>query len=227
MPRPPKLRRVEFIPQVTVFKPAGVSLRDLEEEVLTVEELEAIRLKDLERLEQEECAERMQVSRPTFQRVLSSAREKVARALVEGKAIRFEGGTYRLALGQFRCGACSYEFEAPFSAARSGADPACPHCGAKRGKRVGRAGRGHGHGCERDSGGKGHGRCGRRWGAAQTAQGAQGVERDASLEKPGTEKPSTMSGGQKALRASEAGDSPETLEALETLETPGVPETDD
>ena len=140
MPRPPKLRRVEFIPQVTVFKPAGVSLRDLEEEVLTVEELEAIRLKDLERLEQEECAERMQVSRPTFQRVLSSAREKVARALVEGKAIRFEGGTYRLALGQFRCGACSYEFEAPFSAARSGADPACPHCGAKRGKIAGRVG---------------------------------------------------------------------------------------
>jgi predicted DNA-binding protein (UPF0251 family) len=145
MPRPPKLRRVEFIPQVTVFKPAGVSLRDLEEEVLSVEELEAIRLKDLEGLEQEECAERMQVSRPTFQRVLSSAREKVARALVEGKAIRFEGGTYRLALGQFRCGACSREFEAPFAAAQSGVDPACPHCGAERGKRVGRPGCGHGH----------------------------------------------------------------------------------
>lgn len=146
MPRPPKLRRVEFFPQVTVFKPAGVSMRELEEEVLTVEELEAIRLKDLEGLEQEECAERMQVSRPTFQRVLSSAREKVARALVEGKAIRFQGGTYRLALGQFRCGACSYEFEAPFAAARSGVDPACPHCGAERGKRIGRPGCGHGHG---------------------------------------------------------------------------------
>jgi predicted DNA-binding protein (UPF0251 family) len=157
MPRPPKLRRVEFIPLVTVFKPAGVSLRDLEEEVLTVEELEAIRLKDLEGLEQEECAERMQVSRPTFQRVLSSAREKVARALVEGKAIRFEGGTYRLALGQFRCGSCSHEFEAPFAAAQSGVDPACPHCGAERGKRIGRAGHGHGPGC--GPGGKGRGRC--------------------------------------------------------------------
>lgn len=145
MPRPPKLRRVEFIPQVTVFKPAGVSMRELEEEVLTLEELEAIRLKDLEGLEQEECAERMQVSRPTFQRVLSSAREKVARALVEGRAIRFEGGTYRLALGKFRCGACSHEFEAPFAAARSGVDPACPHCGAERGRRIGRPGCGHGH----------------------------------------------------------------------------------
>ncbi|MGI6131406.1 MAG: DUF134 domain-containing protein [Bacillota bacterium] len=157
MPRPPKLRRVEFIPLVTVFKPAGVSLRDLEEEVLTVEELEAIRLKDLEGLEQEECAERMQVSRPTFQRVLSSAREKVARALVEGKAIRFEGGTYRLALGQFRCGSCSHEFEAPFAAAQGGVDPACPQCGAERGKRIGRAGHGHGPGC--GPGGKGRGRC--------------------------------------------------------------------
>jgi len=154
MPRPPKLRRVEFMPQVAVFKPAGVSLRDLEEEVLTVEELEAIRLKDLEGLEQEQCAVRMQVSRPTFQRVLSLAREKVARALVEGKAIRFEGGTYRLALGQFRCGSCRHEFQAPFAAAQSGSDPACPHCGAERGKRIGRAGHG-----------RGPGRCGRRWGA--------------------------------------------------------------
>jgi len=72
-----------------------------------------LRLKDLEGLEQEECADRMQVSRPTFQRVLSSAREKVSRALVEGKAIRIEGGTYRLAAWRLRCGDCSYEFERP------------------------------------------------------------------------------------------------------------------
>lgn len=192
MPRPPKLRRVEFMPQVTVFKPAGVSMRDLEEEVLTVEELEAIRLKDLEGLEQEECAARMQVSRPTFQRVLSSAREKVARALVEGKAIRFEGGTYRLAMGQFRCGACSHEFPAPFAAAQGGSDPACPVCGEERGKRIGRAGhrfgpgRGAGYGGygeQADSGEHpgqsgcpsprpgemGRRRCRRRWEAAQDA----------------------------------------------------------
>ncbi|MEA4882821.1 MAG: DUF134 domain-containing protein [Clostridia bacterium] len=170
MPRPPKLRRVEFIPQVTVFKPAGVSLRDLEEEVLTVEELEAIRLKDLAGLEQEGCAERMQVSRPTFQRVLSSAREKVARALVEGKAIRFEGGTYRLALGQFRCGSCSYEFQAPFAVAQSGTDPACPNCGAERGKRIGQAGHGHG------AGRPGPGRCRRGCGKIQN------TDRDADQE---------------------------------------------
>ncbi|TDA68340.1 MAG: DUF134 domain-containing protein [Clostridia bacterium] len=97
MPRPPKCRRVEFLPQHTYFKPAGIPLRELEEVVLAVEEVEALRLKDLEGLEQEECAERMQVSRPTFQRILVGARQKVSRALVEGKAIRVEGGTFAVA----------------------------------------------------------------------------------------------------------------------------------
>ncbi|MBM7854620.1 putative DNA-binding protein (UPF0251 family) [Desulfohalotomaculum tongense] len=95
MPRPPKCRRVEFVPEITYFKPAGVPLLNLEEMALTVEELEAIRLKDLEGLEQEVCAERMQVSRPTFHRILAAARNKVAQALVQGKAIRIEGGNFR------------------------------------------------------------------------------------------------------------------------------------
>ncbi|WP_031516291.1 DUF134 domain-containing protein [Desulfofalx alkaliphila] len=94
MSRPSKCRRVEFIPEITYFKPAGVPLVNLEEVSLAVEELEAIRLKDLEYLEQEQCAQRMQVSRPTFHRVLTSARHKVAQALVQGKAIRVEGGNY-------------------------------------------------------------------------------------------------------------------------------------
>jgi len=97
LPRRPKDRQVEFLPAHTYFKPAGVPARELEEEWLTVEELEALRLKDLEGLEQEECAERMGVARTTFRRVLVSAREKISRALVEGRAIRIEGGNYRLA----------------------------------------------------------------------------------------------------------------------------------
>ncbi len=95
MSRPPKCRRVEFIPEITYFKPAGVPLVKLEEISLNIEELEAIRLKDLEELEQEQCAERMQISRPTFHRILVAARKKVAEALVEGKAIRVEGGNYK------------------------------------------------------------------------------------------------------------------------------------
>ena len=155
MPRPPKCRRVEFMPEVTVFKPAGVRLAEMEEEILLLEELEALRLKDVEGLEQEECADRMQVSRPTFQRVLSSAREKVARALVEGKAIRIEGGSYRLAARKLRCEDCSYEFEAPVAMYRQGAGAACPRCGAHHGRRN--------DGDQTAGGMMHHGRCGRGW----------------------------------------------------------------
>lgn len=95
-PRPRKHRIVESEPVHTVFKPAGIPKASLQEIVLTVEQFEAIRLKDLEGLEQEACAELMHISRPTFQRVLCRAREIVARALVEGKALHIEGGHYRL-----------------------------------------------------------------------------------------------------------------------------------
>jgi predicted DNA-binding protein (UPF0251 family) len=96
MARPFKCRRISFMPGVTYFKPAGIPMRHLEEVQLTVEELEAIRLKDLEGMEQEEGGEKMNVSRPTFQRILSSARKKIADALLNGKAIRVEGGNYKL-----------------------------------------------------------------------------------------------------------------------------------
>lgn len=108
MPRPPKSRKVSFLPNLTYFKPAGVPLKELEEESLRYEELEAIRLKDLQGLEQEACAERMGVSRPTFHRIISSARNKLARALVEGKAIRIEGGNYKLITDHLRCTDCGY-----------------------------------------------------------------------------------------------------------------------
>jgi predicted DNA-binding protein (UPF0251 family) len=110
VPRPPKWRRVEFLPVVTYFKPAGVPLRQLDEVVLTVEELEALRLKDIEGLEQEDCAEKMGISRPTFFRILNSAHSKVADALVKGKAIRIEGGKYHFS--QFvKCLKCGHVWE--------------------------------------------------------------------------------------------------------------------
>jgi uncharacterized protein len=102
MARPQKCRRVEFLPNATYFKPAGVPLRDLEEVSMSIEEAEAIRLKDLEGLEQEQGAEKMNVSRPTFQRVLASARQKVADALLNGKAIRIEGGNFEMSWRRFR-----------------------------------------------------------------------------------------------------------------------------
>lgn len=92
MPRPRCKSNIGFFPQVTYFKPAGVRLGEIEEVVLHHDELEAIRLKDLLGIPQEEAAKQMNVSQPTFHRLLLSAHEKMAHAVVNGKALRIEGG---------------------------------------------------------------------------------------------------------------------------------------
>ena len=114
MPRPLKCRRVAYMPEVTYFKPAGIPLRALEEMSLSIEEAEALRLKDIERLEQEQGAAKMNVSRPTFQRILASARQKIADALLNGKAIRIDGGNFEMTWHRFRCrGGHEWELETP------------------------------------------------------------------------------------------------------------------
>ena len=127
MGRRPLWRRVNFIPEITYFKPAGVPLNRLEEVCLSVEEAEAIRLKDQEGLEQEECAQTMNVSRTTFSRVLSSARQKIADALLSGKAIRIEGGNFEMAIRRFRC-ASGHEWDVPFKVMISTPPQLCPTC---------------------------------------------------------------------------------------------------
>jgi uncharacterized protein len=103
MGRPKKCRWVETEPGVTFFKPRGIPLRALQQIVITVDELEAMRLADFLEMTQEEVAQRMQVSRPTVTRMLSRAHRAVAEALVHGKAICIQGGDYRV--GQ-QCQAC-------------------------------------------------------------------------------------------------------------------------
>jgi len=112
---------------VTYFKPAGIPLRALEEVRLSVEEAEAIRLKDMEGLEQEQGAERMNISRPTFQRVLASGRQKMADALLNGKAIRIEGGNFEMASRRFKC-FNGHEWDVPFEALESAPPKFCPTC---------------------------------------------------------------------------------------------------
>ena len=97
MPRPFICRRVWFKPGITYFKPAGVPIAGLIETVLTVDEIEAIRLKDYEGMDQEKAAKKMNISQPTFHRLVTIARKKIADALVNGKAIRIEGGNYKMA----------------------------------------------------------------------------------------------------------------------------------
>jgi len=115
------------MPQITYFKPAGIPLIHLQEVCLSVEEVEAIRLKDLEGLDQEECACKMSVSRTTFARVLGSARQKMADALLGAKAIRIEGGNFEMAVRRFRC-INGHEWDVPFEAMINTPPELCPTC---------------------------------------------------------------------------------------------------
>jgi predicted DNA-binding protein (UPF0251 family) len=127
MGRQPRWRRVDFLPQVNYFKPAGMPLAQLQEVRLSIEEAEAIRLKDMDGLEQEDCAKKMCVSRTTFARILVSARQKIADALLNGKAIRIEGGNYEMALRRYRCGN-GHEWEVTFEMMIMQRPELCPTC---------------------------------------------------------------------------------------------------
>lgn len=94
MPRPRKCRRVACEPEVTYFKPAGIPLRDLAESLVSIDELEAIKLVDFQGMEQIAASQKMGISQPTLHRLLSGGRKKVAEALIKGQAIKIRGGDY-------------------------------------------------------------------------------------------------------------------------------------
>ena len=99
MARPKRKRSVYNQVNFDYFKPSGVPLIELNEVNLNVEELEAIRFKDYDKLEQKEAADKMHVSQPTFHRMLKEARKKIADALINGKAIKIQGGNYKMPYG--------------------------------------------------------------------------------------------------------------------------------
>lgn len=88
MTRPRLCRRIRFEPNTNYFKPQGVPLRELEVVELTLEEMEAIRLRHINNLDQIQAAEEMNTSQSTYQRILYSAYEKITDALINGKAIK-------------------------------------------------------------------------------------------------------------------------------------------
>ncbi len=90
MPRPRLRRKIRFRAKANYFKPQGVPMRNLETIVLTYEELETLRLKNIENLDQNTAAQKMNTSQSTFQRILSSAYEKISKALINGWAIEIE-----------------------------------------------------------------------------------------------------------------------------------------
>ena len=126
MARPVQCRRVGLLPPCSVYKPAGIPARFLEEVVLTMDEFEAIRLADLEGMYQEDAAEQMKVSRQTFGRIIESARKKTANALVTGKALRIEGGEFQMPqMRTFKCAKCDHSWQVPFGTGRPMECPAC------------------------------------------------------------------------------------------------------
>jgi predicted DNA-binding protein (UPF0251 family) len=187
MPRPPIERSVAGVPRITLFKPAGVPARELEQLPLAIDELEAIRLVDLEGLSHEQAAGVMGVSRQTVGRVLERARAKVAEALVAGKAILIGGGQYRVQPQQWRCFSCQSRWVTGPDADQVTSCPSCgssdvgvcwgtgERCGGRRG-----AGRGrgpHGPGC---GGREGRGAGGGRGGGGQGRRGGRGPDAQAN-----------------------------------------------
>jgi predicted DNA-binding protein (UPF0251 family)/DNA-directed RNA polymerase subunit RPC12/RpoP len=135
-------RRVSCLPKATYFKPREIPLCDLEIINLSIEELEAIRLCDLLHTEQNEAADMMGISRKTFWNDLQKARQKIADALVNGKAIEISGGEY-VNSGEckveFLCNKCDHEWE---SKCNEGRPSSCPNCGSEIIYRIGGDGRG-------------------------------------------------------------------------------------
>jgi predicted DNA-binding protein (UPF0251 family) len=102
-------------------------MHSLQEVRLSLEEAEALRLKEIEGLDQESASARMNVSRPTFQRVLASARRKVADAVLNARALRITGGNIEMAFSRFRCRR-GHQWDTPDEAAEPREVALCPTC---------------------------------------------------------------------------------------------------
>jgi len=145
MARPFKCRQIWSNPNFHYFKPRAVPLAYLKEVILTVDEAESLRLKDLEKLDQIEAAKKMNIHQSTFQRTLTRAREKVSDAIINGKAIKIHGGNYKMPGGD-RTGPLG---QGPFTVRRGGGagrgrgfgaqqgNCICPSCGYQEAKKPG------------------------------------------------------------------------------------------
>lgn len=106
MARPKRKRLIVNPPAMEGFKPFGIPMTDLEPVILLYEEYESLRLSDYEGLTQEQSAEQMNVSRPTFTRIYEKARRTIAKAFVEAKTIFIEGGNFHTDDCWYRCDKC-------------------------------------------------------------------------------------------------------------------------
>jgi predicted DNA-binding protein (UPF0251 family) len=126
MPRPKECRKVGCLPDKNYFKPKGIPASLLEEVILTLDEFEAMRLADFERLYQEDAAKKMNISRQTFGRIIETAHKKIADVLINGKALKIEGGDVSIEKNKhFKCPHCKKEYDSKFSSKDAFV---CPRC---------------------------------------------------------------------------------------------------
>ncbi|RLG12383.1 hypothetical protein DRN69_06865 [Candidatus Pacearchaeota archaeon] len=135
MVRPKRIRRIFFQPDVTYFKPVGIPMIQLKETILSFDELEAIRLVDSERMEQDKAGRKMKISQSTLSRLLRTGRKKLADAILNGKAIKIQGGNFKMVRprgGRFRAPTGRGKRRMGGSIAGGpGGVCLCPRCGAK------------------------------------------------------------------------------------------------
>lgn len=128
MPRPRKFRRVMCMPKFKEFGPLEIENNNIDIIYMNVEEVESIRLMDLEGLDQVQCAEIMGVARSTFQRIYSDAKHKMADSLINGKKLKIEGGNYTLNKCTIVCNNCGEKWEESIDKLKS-RSIICPNCG--------------------------------------------------------------------------------------------------
>lgn len=128
-PRHKRLRKVITPPVIKGYKPYGpdISLARTEPVVMLFEEYESLKLCDYDMFNHEEASKAMNVSRPTFTRVYAAARQKIAKAFVEGRPISIEGGKVYFDSDWYHCQSCHCYFNNP---ERDKKIEACPLCGS-------------------------------------------------------------------------------------------------
>jgi len=141
MPRPQKNRIIKEPPVFTQFKPVGVPGRIIQTVTLSIDEYEALRLSDFTGMSQEEAADEMEISRPTFTRLIEAARKKIGEMIVNGKMLVIEGGNIHFRENLIKCRNCGHMFNIRIE------DDIrkCPSCGSNELINL--------------AGGFGHGRC--------------------------------------------------------------------
>lgn len=113
MSRPRRLRRILEEPQIRCFKPENANMESLEPVKITIDEFEAIRLRDYHDIQQKRSAEIMGISQPTFHRILTSARKKISKALIDGNTITIIGDDFITDKERYICTVCGFEWLNP------------------------------------------------------------------------------------------------------------------